>query len=159
MTFKSKRTIVSMMAGVILAVAYIMYALGTKAPSLSDISAWAVAMLVFIGIAIVASIVIQILFHILYSIGIAVKERDLDDKEVERIIESETVEDEDDKTISLKTSRAGYFCTGIGFIIALVWLAFMGTSMVVAFHILLGAIFIGSFIEGIMSVRYYERGI
>ena len=159
MTFKSKRVIASMVAGAAQAVAYIVYMLSTHAPAPEDVRAWALTMLVFIGIAIVANIIIQILFHIAYSVGVAVKERAQDDKKVERIIAAETDEDEMDKLVSLKSSRIGYVCIGIGFIAALVGLAFLGASAVVALHILLGAFFAGSFIEGGLSVYFYERGV
>ena len=159
MSFKSKRIITGMFVGVLLAAAYIIYALGRYAPSPEDVGAWALAILIFVGISIVLSIVIQILFHIAYSIGIAVKERERDDKEVERIIASEVTEDELDKLIGLKSSRAGYICAGAGFLAALIWLAFFGASVVVALHIIMGAFFIGSGVEGFISIRFYERGV
>ena len=159
MSFKSKRTISSMIVGIILAVAYVIYALSKNAPSSDDMSKWAQTMLIFIGISIAASIVLQIAFHIFYSIGIAIKEREKDDKEVERIIESEMKEDELDKYVELKSSRVGYIVCGIGLVVALVWLAFFGTAMIVSMHIILGAAFAGAFVEGCLSIRYYERGI
>ena len=158
MTFKSKRTLVSMMAGVVLAIAYIVHALGKNAPSREDLSMWALTLLVFIGISVLTMIVIQILFHVLYSVGVAVKERSRDDSEVERIIASEAAEDELDQIIALKASHAGYLFTGLGFIAALAWLAFWGASAVAALHIMFAAIFIGTFVEGCLSIRFYERG-
>ena len=159
MTFKSKRTITNMAAGVALAGGYTLYALGRKAPAEGDVSAWAVAMLIFIGISVVATIIIQILFHIAYSVGVAVKERAQGDKEVERIIASESAEDEMDKIVGLKSSRVGYICAGIGVIATFVWFAFFGTSAVVALHILGGAMCLSSFVEGCASLFFYERGI
>ena len=158
MTFKSKRTITSMAAGAVLTATYIIYVFSSRAPTSGDISAWARLMLTFIGIAVGATIIIQIIFHIVYSIGIAVKERERSDKEVERIIISETAEDELDKLISLKSSRAGYACMGVGIPAVIIWFAFFGTSPIVALHILLGTITLGSFIEGCISVFLYERG-
>ena len=148
-----------MIAGAALTAAYIIYALGGNAPAADNISAWAQTILIFIGIAVGASIIIQILFHIAYSVGIAVKERERDDKEVERIIASETAEDELDRLISLKSSQAGYICAGIGFVATLAALAFFNVSVVVVLHILLGAMFTGSCIEGCLSIRFYERGV
>ena len=159
MTFKSKRTLVSMAAGAALTAAYVVYALGGQAPAPEDLSAWALAMLVFIGIAVAASVVIQILFHIAYSVGVAVKERALSDKEVERIVEAETAEDEMDELVGLKSSHAGYMCAGIGFAAALAGLAFFGATAVAALHIMLGAVLIGSLAEGVISIKLYERGV
>ena len=159
MTFKSKRTLVSMAAGTALTAAYVIYALGGRAPAPEDLRAWALTMLVFIGIAVAASVVIQILFHIAYSVGVAVRDRALSDKEVERIVEAETAEDEMDALVGLKSSRIGYACSGIGFAAALVWLAFFGASAVTALHIMLGAVCAGSFAEGVISIKLYERGV
>jgi hypothetical protein len=158
MSYSSKRTIASIIAGLILIAAYAIYALGTAAPASEDLKGWAIAMLGFIGISVAVAVVIQILFHIALAIGIAVKERQCEDKEVERIISSTVVEDERDKFISLKSSRIGYICAGIGFVIALVALAF-GIASVVALHILFGIFAAGSIIEGIVSVYYYEKGV
>ena len=158
MSFKSKRIIVSMVAGVALLIAYLIYALGSSAPASTDIKGWAIAILIFIGIAIVATIIITILFHILYSIGVAVKERDKDDKEVERIIESNVMEDERDKEIEMKSSRVGYFCAGLGFIVSLAAIA-LGGSVLLGINIILASFFIGSFAEGVASIYQYERGV
>ena len=148
-----------MIAGEVLTIAYIIHALGKNAPPHGDISMWALTILVFIGISIIAVIVIQILFHIIYGVSVAVKEQKQDDKEVERIIESESKEDEMDRYISLKASHVGYIFAGIGFIAALAGFAFFDSSAVVALHIMLGALFIGNFVEGCISIRFYERGV
>jgi hypothetical protein len=158
MSYNSKRTIISLIAGLILTAAYAIFAFGTSAPASDDLKAWAVAMLIFIGIAIVIMIVIQILFHIAFAIGIAVKERQHDDKTVERIIAAEMAEDERNKIINLKSYHIGYICAGVGFVAALVALAF-GLSAVIALHILFGASAIGSITEGIASVYFYEKGV
>jgi fatty acid desaturase len=158
MSYNSKRTITSLIAGLILTAAYAVYALGGSSPAPGDLKLWAIAMLVFIGIAVVAMIVVHILFHIAVAIGIAVKERQHDDKTVERIIAAEMSEDERDKIINLKAYRIGYICAGVGFVAALVALAF-GLSAVFALHILFGASAVGSFAEGIASVYFYEKGV
>ena len=159
MTFKSKRTIASITTGVALSIGYILYALSSHAPAISDLRGWALTMLIFIGISIAVTIVIMILFHIGFSIGVAVKEQDKSDAEVERIIASDTEEDEMDKLVEMKATNAGYICVGIGFVAALCYLAFVNTSAVIALHIILASGCLGSFIEGIMSIFLYERGV
>jgi hypothetical protein len=158
MSYNSKRTIVSMVAGGVLVAAYAVYALGGRAPAAGDLKAWAGAMLIFIGIGVAAVIVIQILFHIAFAIGVAVKERGSGEEEIERIIASSTVEDEREKLIGLKSSGVGYVCTGIGFVSALAALA-LGMSALTALHILFGACAASSFIEGGVSVYLFERGV
>ena len=158
MSYKSKRNLISMVAGVLLVIAYTIYALGKASPAPDDLKTWAVAMLIFIGISVGIMIVIQILFHIGLAIGIAVKEKENDDKKVERIIESSMYEDERDKLINLKSSHIGAVCVGVGFVAGLIMLA-LGVSAVVALHIIAGAFAIGSIIEGCVSIYLDERGV
>lgn len=127
MSYKVMKTIVSVVTGVLLMAAYFIYAFGKVkmgTASLDDMGFWATTILVFIGIGVVAFIVIQIVFHILLSIVIAVKEQvkngNCDDKKIEKTIELEMVEDEMDKLIELKSMRISYAIAGIGFAAALV---------------------------------------
>ncbi|MDR3050755.1 MAG: hypothetical protein LBU67_03425 [Oscillospiraceae bacterium] len=147
-----------MLAGIALAIAYIFYALGGGAPDPNDLRAWATAMLVFIGIGVAALVVIQIIFHILFAVGTAVRRRDCDDKQVERILSATMSEDEMDRLITLQSTHAGYICAGIGLPAALVMLA-LGASAVAALHTALGAFAAGSLVEGIVSIRLYEGGV
>ena len=73
MTFNSKRSITGMVEGVAAVTAYIIYICMGTAPPTEDVAAWARHMLVFIGIGGAGQIVMQILFHIVFSISIAVK--------------------------------------------------------------------------------------
>ena len=155
MSYKSKRNLISMVAGVLLVIAYSIYALGTASPAPDDLKTWAVTMLIFIGTSVAVMIVIQILFHIGLAIGIAVKEKE---NEVERIIESSMFEDERDKLINLKSSHIGNACAGVGFVAGLIALA-LGISAVVALHIIAGAFTVGSIIEGCVSIYLDERGV
>lgn len=156
MTYKTKRTLTSIVAGILLTIAYGAYALSHHAPATDNLQAWATLMLIFIGMGVGALVMIQILFHVGYSIGIAVKKRD--EQNVERILSSAMVEDEMDSLIGLKAMRAGYICMGIGFVATLTALA-LGLSIVAALHILLGSMLLGSILEGCFSVYHYERGI
>ena len=158
MTFGSKRTLVNIIAGLALVVAYIFYAASDKSPEPDNLKLWAAGMLVFIGIGIVAIIVIQILFHIIAAVGIAAKEREYSGEKIEKIISSSMIEDERDKLISLKSNYAGYICAGFGFAAALACLAF-GLEILYALHIIFGAFAAASILEGILSIVYYEKGI
>lgn len=158
MTYNSKRTIASMITGIVLFISYAVYAFQKYSQGITEIKFWAVAMLVFIGIGVAGAIVIQIIFHIVYAIGIAVKERDQSDRDVERMIAASVVEDERDKLINLKSAHIGYIIAGIGFISALISLA-LGSSEIFALHLVFGTFAIGSFVEGGISVYLYERGV
>jgi len=158
MSFNSKKTVASMAAGVLMMLAYIIYALGQGSPATSDLKSWAVTILVFIGISMAVIIVVQILFHIATAIGIAVKEQERDKTELDRRISSLTMEDERDKLISLKSSHISAIVAGAGFVAALVCLA-CGASAVVALHVIFGSCAAGSIAEGIASVFFYEKGV
>ena len=161
MSYTAKRTIVSMAAGSLLVAAYAVYALGEKAPAPEDLKAWAVAMLAFIGIGAASVIVIMILFHIAFAVGVAAKEKMQGrepEENVERIMKSSMLEDEMDKLIEFKSGRAGHICTGAGFVAALAALA-CGVQAVYALHILFGAAVLGSLVGGGISIYYHERGL
>lgn len=165
MSYKEKRTITNIITMALVLGSYCIYAFGKfQAGEIApgDLKFWATTMLIFIGIGVAAGIVIQILFHILMSIAIAVKEKvqdgDIDDKEIERSIEAEMVEDEMDKLIELKSTRVGFILAGIGFVAALVTLILNQPPMV-----FLNIIFIsfsaGSIFEGFVNLYFYRRGI
>jgi len=147
-----------MAAGVATVAAYIIYVCMGNAPAAEDIAAWSRLMLVFIGIGVAVQIVIQMLFHIVFSISIAVKERDMGGEKTKRIMHASMIEDERDKLISLKTLRIGYRCAGIGLLAALIALA-AGVAFVVALHISVGAGAFASLIEGCAGIFFHERGV
>lgn len=165
MSYQEKKTIVSLVAGLLILAAYCIYVFnkiqsGTAAPD--DLKFWSTAMLVFIGIGVVALIVILIVFHILLSITMAVKEEMLngeyDDKKIEKTLELDMVEDEMDKLIGLKAMRISYAVVGIGFIAALVSLV-LNYSPAVMLNIMFFSFGIGSIMEGVTQLYFYRRGV
>ena len=158
MTYTSKRTLASMVSGIILCIVYGFYAAGQYAKGVESWKEWAITILAFIWISIAIIIVIQILFHIAFAISTAVKNQNCDDQEVEKAVSSAMVEDEMDKLIELKSSRIGYTCAGVGFHAMLIALAF-NAAPVIALHVLFGSFFIGALIEGAVTVYLYERGV
>ena len=158
MSYSSKRTIVSMVAGILLFTTYVVYALGGRAPVQEALKSWAVVMLVFIGISVAVQIIVQILFHIALAIGITIKEKECDEKNIERIMSVTMLEDEREKLINLKSAKFGYIFAGFGFIAALVTLV-LGLSTLYALHIIFGAFAAGSLIEGSASVYFNEKGL
>ena len=158
MTFKSKRTITSMITGLLLFAGYYGYVLKKLTPGSEDLKSWATATLIFIGISVVAQIVILILFHIAMSVGMAVIDQERDGEKIERLISSSAFEDEMDKLISLKADRVNFICASAGFMAVLAALA-LGQPVALALHILFGSFAAGSVISGGVSVYLYEKGI
>jgi hypothetical protein len=165
MSYQEKRTIVSIATGIILLAAYCFYAFGQYQSGVippGDLKFWARTILVFIGIGIAASIIIQIVFHILLSVAIAVQKKMQDDKcedkEIEKSIGAEMVEDEMDKLIELKATRVGFIAAGIGFVTALLALVF-NYSTVVMLNILFVSFSGGALLEGFAQLYFYRKGI
>jgi hypothetical protein len=165
MSYQEKKTIVSTLTGTLLLAAYCLYAFGIAHPDRAvsaDVKVWATTILVFIGIGIAASIIIQIVFHIILSIAIAVKQRvnnsQCDDKETEKAIQLEMVEDEMDKLIGLKSMRVSFAIAGFGFIAALVSLV-LNFSVVVMLNIIFISFSAGTIIEGISQLYFYRKGV
>jgi len=129
---------------------------GAAAPD--DLQFFAVTMLWFISIGIVAGIVIQIVFHILLSVSVAVREREKDEKAIEAKISAEMVEDERDKMIDLKSMRITFAVTMAGFIAGLVLLALNGSAALML-NILFGCIWLGTIAEGVAKLIYYRVGM
>lgn len=127
-----------------------------------DMKFWAGTMLMFIGIGIAAAIKIQIVFHILLSVSIAVeqkvKEGRYDDKEIEKTIEAEMVTDEMNKLIELKSMRISFIVIGAGFVTALLS-AVLGYSPAVMINIVFVSFGAGSLFEGVTQLYFYRRGI
>jgi len=165
MSYQEKKTVVSLVTGAFITLAYCLSVFTPRPASTlasGDLKAWAVTMLVFIGIGIVASIVIQIIFHILLSVSIAVKKKIQDEsvgeKESEKSICVEMVEDEMDHLIELKSTRFGPILSGIGFVAALFSLV-LGYSPVVMLNIIFLSFCGGSLLEGLAQIYYYRKGL
>ncbi len=165
MSYQEKRTIVSLLTGVAVLAAYCIYALGqyqSGAATPDDLGFWAGTMLKFIAIGVVAAIIIQIVFHILLSISIAVREAvhgcEPDDAVIDKTINAEMVEDEMDKLIELKSMRVAFALAGIGFVLGLISLV-LNYPPAVMLNILFLSISIGSILEGGAQLIYYRRGV
>jgi hypothetical protein len=141
-------------------VAYCIYAF-TRIQILDPLRSWAITMLIFCGIVIVVTIIVQILFHILLSVEIAVKETvtapDVDHKKIGQTINNEFIEDERDKMVSQKSMQVGYVIRGGGLIAGLISLV-LNAPPAVMLNIIFSAIFLGSVIEGIVTLIYYRKG-
>jgi hypothetical protein len=163
MSFQEKRTLSNILTGIVMLLAYCLYAFNPSRLILNaeNLKSWAIMMLVFIAIGVGASIVMQILFHILHSIGFAIKESihnaNVDDKEIERSIGAEMAEDERDKQVNLKSLVVGFIFCGVGIAAGLVSLA-LNASAVVMLNIVFLSCMVGSIFEGVAQIYYYRKG-
>ena len=164
MSYQEKRTCASIFSGILVLAVYCIYAfnpsrLSTLPPG--DLKPWASTMLIFIAIGIGVTIINQIVFHILLSISLAVQTKiqnqQSDDKEIERTINREMVEDERDKHIELKSMQIGFAVAGIGFVSGLLSLVF-NYSPVVMLNIFFLSFHVGSILNGVGQLYYYRKG-
>jgi hypothetical protein len=166
MSYGEKKTIVSMVTGLLIMAAYCVYVIGKRQSSLIDpvdLQFWAGTMLVFIGAGVAAMVIIHIVFHILIAISIAAREtvaqgKNMNAKAIDRTINAHFVEDEMDKLIDMKSSRLGFMIVGLGFITGLVTLV-MGLPPAVMLNIVFGSCYLSSLAGGILSIIYYRKGI
>lgn len=161
MSYQSKKTITSMVGGALVLAEYCIYAFGrysSGAIAEGNLKFWAGTMLVFIGIGIVVTIILEIVFHIALSIGIAVKDRACDEKEIDKRVEATVIEDEMDKLIELKSSQIGFVLAGVGFVGALILLV-LGYSTVVMLNVMYLSFLVGSLVEGAASLYFYGKGV
>ncbi len=165
MSYQEKKSVVSILSNLLVLVAYCISAFKRFQSGLlpaDDLRAWAIMMLIFIGITILVNIVIQVIFHVGVSVSVAVKKKiqnmDTNEEEIERSIGAELIEDEMDKMIRLKSSQAGPIVTGVGFLLGLI-------SLVLSFPpaVMLNLGFIGTFagpvVEGVVQLVYYRKGM
>lgn len=172
MSYQETRTGASIFSGILVLAAYCLYAFNPARMAAlppGDLKPWAATMLIFIAIGIGAAVVIQVVFHIFYSVGLAVRSSvenaarggEVDEKGIEKDIEKaihrEMVEDERDRQIELKSMRIGFIVAGVGFVSALLALVF-NYSPVVALNIVYLSFLGGSLLEGAGQLFYYQRG-
>ncbi len=179
MSYQEKRTIMSMVTGAPVIVAYCIWAVlkwqaGGEAIG-SDLRFWANGMLVFIAIGVAAAIVGQIVFHVVVAAGGEIKRRVSEEiaKEISKnapgaasgkaVVAEEPcgeieTEDEMDRLINLKASRTVVITAGAGFLIGLVTLA-VGLPPAVMLNIGFLALGLGSLLEAVAQLRYYRAGV
>ena len=163
MSYQEKKAVVSVASGALLLIAYCIYAFGkTGMANLDNLKFWAVTMLIFIGVGVVSMIVIQIVFHIVLSVAMAVRNKlsgeCVDDRAIERTMESDMVEDEMGKLIELKANKFGYSFVSVG-IVAGIGAVALGAAPFVMMNIVFLSCLAGSLAEGVVQIRYYRKGV
>lgn len=111
---------------------------------------WAIIILIFIPISIIARIIIMIIFHILQSVVQAAKGEEVD-------AEMDIV-DERDKLIEMKVARISMMIFALGFILALVTQLFdLSNHLFFITFLLFGLI--TDITSETMKIIYYRKGM
>jgi hypothetical protein len=148
MSYQEKQSFVNILSGLLITVIYglIVYQkhLGGSFDLKEDFSSWGVIFLIFIGVSIVARIIIYIIFHILNAI--ATREKDI------------PVTDERDTLVKLKSTRNSYYafsgCVGSGFFLLAIGMPVYG--MFITFII---SGLIAEIVENGSQIYFYRKGV
>ena len=156
MSYTGVKGVVTTATGVVLLAAYTVYAVVSGLVVSGDLRRVAIAMLVFIGVSVVAMVAVQIVLHVALAVRTAVRQGS--DKDIDKIMAQDMVEDEMTKSIAARAGRAVAVGAGVGLVAALVLLA-LGVAPALALHVLLWCFAAGSLAEGALTVWYAERGV
>jgi len=147
MSFREKENIVNILSGLLITgiFAGIIYQrhLAGQYDLTTDYQLWGKLFLVFMGISIVARILIYIIFYIINHITTK---------------EEEPVSDEMDKLIKLKSTRNAYYSFSVGLVSIFPWLA-LGMPVYGIFIIFVASGLITEIVENISQLYYYRKGI
>ncbi len=148
MTYQEKQNIVNIFSGLLITAIYawIVYQRHLQGvfDLTQDFSKWGLIFLIFIGVSVVARIIIQIIFHIINAI--ATREEDV------------PVEDERDKLVKLKATRNSYYAFSSGFVLSVTGLA-LGMPVHWIFIALLAFGLIAEIIDNGSQIYYYRKGV
>ncbi|MFO7656847.1 MAG: hypothetical protein R6W78_07250 [Bacteroidales bacterium] len=148
MYLKEKREMLTLISSILIFGFYALFVyqrfIEANPEIIHDFQFWGKRFMVFIPIAIVA----QILIHILFAI-------------VNKIVTKEdipTISDEMDKMIELKALRISHWVCNLGLILSLGSQA-IGMQPWVMIIVLISLCFVSSIVEGIAKIYYYQKGI
>ena len=148
MSYQEKQNIVNILSGLLITGIYavIVYQRHQQGrfDLTEDFSKWGIIFLIFIGVSIVARIIIYIIFHIINAI--ATREEEV------------PVEDERDKLIKLKSTRNSYYAFTGGFFLSVSALA-LGMPVYGIFIAFVGFGLIAEIIDNSSQIYYYRKGI
>ena len=148
MTYQERQNIVNIISGLLITAIYawIVYQRQVQGSIdlTEDYSKWGIVFLIFIGVSIVARIIILIIFHIINAI--ATREDDV------------PAEDERDKLVKLKATRNSYYVFMGGFVISIIGLA-LGMPIYWLFIAFVITGLVSEIIDNGSQIYYYRKGI
>lgn len=153
MSYQEKRSLTNIVSSVVITGVYaiVMYQryLNGAFDTSNVMSFWAMLILIFIPISVIARIIIMILFHISEAVVKTAKGEELDIDEVT---------DERDKMISLRANNISMMIFVVGFIVALATQLF-DVSNHVFFILIITFGLITDIVSETFTILYYRRGI
>ncbi len=148
MSYQEKKNIVNIFSGLLITAIFgwVIYQkhLEGSFDLTKDFNSWGTIFLIFIGISIVARIIIYIIFHIINAI--ATREEDV------------PVEDERDKLIKLRATRNSYYTFTFCFMSGFVLLAF-GIPVYGMFIAFIISGLLAEIVDNVSQICYYRKGI
>jgi len=148
MTYREKENIINIFSGLLITGVYgwmvFQRHISGSINLTEDYKAWGVIFLIFMGVSIVARIIIYIIFHIINAI--ATKE--------DRI----PIEDERDKIIKLKATRNSHYVFSGGFVMSIFALA-LGMPVYWIFIAFIISALLSEIIDNGSQIYYYRRGV
>jgi hypothetical protein len=165
MTFKEKKSIVSILVSTLLIITYTIFTFvryqGGHLP-LDNYQLWAITLLAFGGVYIISYILIHLIFYFVTSVSMAVKEQIKTGKaceiDLEQKIKTELNEDEMDKIILLKAQRVSSIVTSFIIYIGVVLIALNLEIVLLLNMILLGG-FLGNIAKDLTKIYYFKVGV
>lgn len=148
MSYREKENIINMLSGIVITAVYswniYQRHLAGRYDLTEDFGQWGKIFLVFIGVSIVARIIIYIVFHIINAI--ATQETDIPD------------EDERDKLIKLKATRNSHYVFSGGFVLAIVGLS-LGMAPYGIFIFFIASGLLSEIVDNGSQMYYYRKGV
>jgi hypothetical protein len=148
MTYQEKESIVNIFSGLLITGLFALNVwqrhIEGQIDLTQDFSAWGVIFLWFIGVSIVARIIIYIIFHILNAI--ATRETNI------------PVSDERDKLIKLKSLRNGYYVFTSAFVLSVIGLA-IGMPVYGMFIAFVAGGLMSEIVENGSQIYFNRKGI
>ncbi len=148
MSYREKENLINILSGLLITAIYgwniYQRHLSGQFDLREDFSSWGIIFLIFIGVSIVARIVIYIVFSIINTI--ATRESDI------------PIEDERDKLIKLKATRNSHYAFSGGFTLSIVALA-IGMPVYWIFIAFIISGLLAEIIDNGSQIYYYRKGI
>jgi hypothetical protein len=148
MSYQEKQNIVNILSGLLITAIYGIIIYQRHIDGIFDLTEdyreWGIIFLIFIGVSIVARIIIQIIFHIINAI--ATREQDV------------PVTDERDKLIRLKSTRNSYYVIITGFMSSIFGLS-LGMPVFWIFIIFVGSGLLSEIMDNGSQIFYYRKGV